>query len=386
MATVSPLTPVSVRGGPNPVGAYAAACMGAAELWKRLLQPVAGMFPGVPIIPTPRELSFSTFTYTADSVGANPDLPERIDIERLTMVGLGAGGGAAAYTLASMGRVHGALTVVEPDEVTHTNLNRLVIADAHDAEAERPKAELAGLLFALSPGLLVETFSTSYSKAATRLRPEDYRHVVATVHSRETRRELQYETPMVLWDAAATEHGDFWIWRMILGTTLCMHCKHPAGATDPEEGKAAQLAALLGLNAGLWLRKIRENERFTEDEIAGMATHTGDVDSAFALPRVGQRYGDWEADQCGRLNLPDAEEEVPIPFAPVIAGVLLAGEIVKEHHFPNAALDSYYWNTLVGQFMTGNRPQRRLPNPNCQFCHDPVYGEQYRRRWGAAPQ
>src|SRR5207249_2490943 len=109
------------------------------------------------------------------------------------------------------------------------------------------------------------------------------------------------------------------------------------------------------------------------------------IERGFALPRPGQRYGDWEAEQCGRLKLPDADEEVPIPFAPVMAGVLLAGEVIKEHHFPEAVLEGYYWNTLLGRFMPGNRPQRRLPDPDCGFCHDPAYVEQYRRRWAIPP-
>jgi hypothetical protein len=382
IATVSPDVPVPVRGAPNPVGAYAAACMGVAEVWKRLLQPHVWMFRGVPVVPVTAPFSFSTFTYAADGADANPDLPEQIDVARLTVVGLGAGGAAVAHTLASTGRLHGALTFVEPDEVTETNLNRLVIADVADAAAERPKVAIAGPLFASSPGVRVEPLPPmTFGKATARLGRENYRYVVAAVHSREARRELQYETPMVLWDAGATEDGEFRIWRMVLGTTICMHCKHPPGAADPEQAKAAQLSALLGLDPALWLQKIRENDRFTGDEVARMTAPARDVERGFALPWPDQRYGDWEAEQCGRLKLPDADEEVPIPFAPVMAGVLLAGEIIKEHHFAHAVLDGYYWNTLLGRFMPHNRPRRRPPGPSCAFCHDAAFVAQYRTRW-----
>jgi hypothetical protein len=160
-----------------------------------------------------------------------------------------------------------------------------------------------------------------------------------------------------------------------------MTCKHPPGQEDPEVLKAGQLEHLLGLDARTWLQKLRDNAPFTASECVAMEQHVGGHDLPLDLPREGQAFGDWEAAQCGRLRLPGVDEEIPVPFAPVMAGVLLAGEIVKQHHFGEAVLDSYYWNTLLGQFMRRNRPARRLPRPGCPICGDPAFREQYRRRW-----
>jgi len=158
-----------------------------------------------------------------------------------------------------------------------------------------------------------------------------------------------------------------------------MHCKHPI-ADDPEQRKAEQLTKLLGLSPDIWRRKIRDNEKFAEDEVRSIEQHRS-KDAPFHLPKPAQRFGDWEAEQCGRLVLPDLDEEIPLPFAPVLAGVLIAGEVIKEHYFPDAVLDSYYWNTLLGHFMARNQPRRRNPRANCSFCCDPVYLEQYKRLW-----
>jgi hypothetical protein len=100
-----------------------------------------------------------------------------------------------------------------------------------------------------------------------------------------------------------------------------------------------------------------------------------------AAPRPGQRFNDWEQEQCGKLALPEADDEVPIPFAPVMAGVLLAGEVVKQRCFPEHTLDSRYSNTLMGKFMVRSRPFRRTPRESCSFCHDPIYLSQHARRW-----
>lgn len=208
----------------------------------------------------------------------------------------------------------------------------------------------------------------------------DFEYVVAAMHSRAARRDLQFETPKVLWDAAASEDGEFRVWRMILGDSLCMHCKHPASAEDPEIAKAKQLTALLGLDEETWLRKKQNNEPFTSAEIMQISERIGS-DPGFQLPTVGERCDDWEASQCGKLQLEEIDEEVPIPFAPVAAGTLLAGEVIKEFCFPDAVLKSRYWNTLLGQFIRRATPQHPSPRPDCEFCSKEPYINQYRRRW-----
>lgn len=382
LATISPRSPLPIGRQVNPVGAYAAACLAVGEVCKHLLEPHRALFNGVPIVPLDAPLSFSTFAYRVGPGQPNPPLPQRIDLRRLTVVGLGAGGGALAFTLASIRDLRGVLHLVEPDEIIDPNLNRHVYADAEDVAAKRPKVEAAAALFRGFPDLAVLPRAASYSEMAPALRTDAYRYLVATVHSREARRELQFETPMVLWDAAATEQGEFFIWRMILGTTECMHCKHPTGQGDPEQEKAVQLTRLLGLDVATWLRKVRDNQPFTEEEIGTIRAHAASVGVSVDLPASGERYDDWERGQCGRLHLPEVDEEVPFPCAPVMAGVLLAGEIIKEHYFPEAVLDSYYWNTLFGRFMVHNQPHRRFPRTTCSFCHDEAFISQYRRRWG----
>ena len=377
--------PVPTSGAPNPVGAYAAACLCVAELWKRLLFPFRELFPGVPIVPLDRPLEFSTFNYKLGASERNPSIAPSMDLKRLTMIGVGAGGGAAAFTLASLPELIGTMNLIEPDVIEEPNLNRYIFADAEDALAQKPKVEVLKAILQKHPGATVNAIPEPFGRVGNALNTEDYRYTVAAVHSREARRELQYETPMVLWDAGATEDGEFRLWRLVLGTTECMWCKHPPGAEDPEHRKAVQLTQLLGLNAESWLRKLRNNAIFTQEEIAAITNHVSPNEIAFELPYEGQRYGDWEASQCGRLPLVDEDEEIPIPFAPVMAGILLAGEIIKEHMFPESVLDSYYWNTLMGRFMAHNGPHRRTPRPRCRFCQDEVYLSQYGRRWYEKP-
>lgn len=380
IAEVSPRVPVEVSGSPNPIGAYASACLAVAEVFKRLLKESELPLAGVPVVPSEEAIAFSCFRCSPGSQGPNPPLPDCIDLGRLTLVGAGAGGGALAYTLASVRGCRGEINAIEPDEVSDSNLNRLVMADAQDVVHGRKKAAVVESLFA-DTGVVARAMPVPFSAAADTLDAEDYRYVVSLVHSREARREIQHETPMVLWDAGATSDGAFRVWRHILGQTECMVCKHPRGESDPEDLQAQQLSGI-GLSRDAWLTKIRDNAPFSSAEIDALRTvlERGEA----SLPKVGQRFSDWFGENCGQLRLPDLEEEIPIPFAPVMAGVLLAGEVIKEHTFPEAVMHGYYWNTLLGKFMSVHGPAVRPPTPDCPFCSDAIFHEQYARRWRRA--
>ena len=204
------------------------------------------------------------------------------------------------------------------------------------------------------------------------------------MHSREARRAIQMETPRTIWDAGATEAGEFWIWRVLFGQSECLACRFRQDDRNPERTKALQLSQVLGLRQDDWLAKLRNNARFTEEDVKSIQLFTGDAITTYALPRAGQRFGDWEVEQCGKLMLPDVEDEIPIPFAPVMAGVLIAGEVIKHEMFPEFALDSRYWNALLGQFMRRNRPTRRSPRTDCPVCQSKAFRSQYARRWGEA--
>ncbi|MBW3595886.1 MAG: ThiF family adenylyltransferase [Planctomycetes bacterium] len=373
---------VPIAGSPNPVGAYTTAAFTVAEIWKQLLAPYGYLFPYVPMFPLHGDFAFSAFDYRHKADGPNPELPDSFSLGRLTTIGLGAGGAGAAYTLASLPDLRGQMRLIEPDEATLSNLNRLVVADAGDVRKKQPKVSIVAELLRRFPQLSVEPHASAFDAVRPSLRPTDYARVLAAVHSRAARHSIQLETPSVLWDAAATSTGEFHVWRVAFGRTQCLACRLASEDRDPEREKSRQLETLLGQPAAVWLRKIRDNERFTKTEAAALATALNEIASEAAPPTEGLRFGDWEAEQCGKLDLPDPDDEIPIPFAPVLAGVLLAGEVLKEAIFPRDVLNGTYWNTLVGRFMPQNQPRCPGPRPDCPICAKPAFHEQHARRRG----
>ena len=379
---VSSERPQNVSGDGNPVSINAAACFGVSEVFKRLLVRHTNLFSNVPVVPLAGHLVFSTLTYRTGEDQEELPFPETVDLGGLTLVGLGAGGGATAFTLASLSSLRGHVNLIEPDEIVESNLNRYVFADASDAHDGRSKTDVVADLFRSQSGLILKKYRHAFSDVVAEIPIDDFRQVSAAVHSREARREIQYETPRVLWDAAASEDGEFRIWRSIFGKSECMFCKHPRNEQDPERKRALQLAKVLGIAVDSLLNKIKNNGTFTSTDCERILAHV-DGTQEFELPSPNQRLDDWESSQCGRLHLSTVEDDVPIPFSPVMAGVLIAGEIIKERLFQELVLDSYYFNTLLGNFMTRVVPNRRRPRDECEHCGDLVFQRQYRRRWGS---
>jgi len=368
-------------GPANPIGAYAAACFAAAEIWKTLLQPVASLLPGIPVAPLAGDFRFSTFTYGTQMGQDDPGLPSAPRLEPLTIVGVGAGGSATAFTLGSISGICGDLCLIDPDEVTDTNLNRLVVAAASDGQNRTKKTELVRTILSSCTGFTVNSLPYALTDVIKGLSPVELRHVVAAVHSRSAREQLQWETPQVVWDAAASETGEFYVYRVELDRTPCLCCRFVHEQMNPEQVKAEQLAMALGLPVASVVAKMRDNQPFTEDEAAAVAAKLQADGQVAHPPSPGQRLAEWEAEQCGKLKLSNPDDEIPIPFAPVMAGVLLAGEVMKQNFFPGSVLASRYWNTLMGKFMLRNRALNPAREPACAVCSQPVLLDQFRRRW-----
>ena len=381
LANVSSLGPQFLCPDINPVGAYTAATLAVSETWKRILLPIQDKIHSIRITPLDGAMSFSTFDYSLNKSSKNPILPKEIDIDCLTMIGLGAGGGAAAYTLASLADVKGMVTLIDPDEIEASNLNRYVYADHHGADLKKKKVLCIKELFSKFRNLKIRTFSEPFLSVQKNLKIEDYKQVVAAVDNRKTRREIQYQTPEVILDAAATEKGDFFIWRMILGQTECMLCKHPESHEDVERIQAEQLSMVFGLTPEIWYRKTGNNDVFSGKEVDEIAIATAASNLKISLPEPAQRFQEWFQKNCGRFMLPEIEGEIPIPFAPVMSGILQAGEVIKRNSFPDSALNGYYWNTLTARFNPHIKPQIKKPKEDCIFCHDDSFVEQYKRRW-----
>ena len=136
----------------NPVGAYVAACIGAAELFKSIF----GRFHNKPRIGS---LTFSAFDYGFRNIPfCNPLLPASASIHDINFISMGAINSAVIYTLCSIPNLLIEASIAEPENLDVSNLNRYAFSLAEDAINKISKIDSA-LKFAkssLTPNKLIK--------------------------------------------------------------------------------------------------------------------------------------------------------------------------------------------------------------------------------------
>lgn len=360
----------------NPVGAYTAGCIGCAEVFKHFLQ------EGTGDINAPIEhidhITFSTLDYsTSQSDPPNPPLPDDINVGELNVIGVGAGGGACIHVLSVLKTLDGYIRLVDPDEVSRSNLNRYIWAVADDVD--RDKTAIGKEVLETQHAVDIESYPVSFGKLQDRFFESGLDLLISTVDKSEVRRNIQWEFPETVLDAATDQRGKYVVSKIQFGETQCLGCKY-----DQEgDGKRREMEALsehLGLDVDELLELDQHNGAFSEEQVAEIQCFVDD-DVEFELPRPGDRFSDWrQAEQCGQMVLERSDTEVPIPFLPVTAGVLLAGEVIKHRHHSEYMVDNRFAHNML--FKPREVLQKpRGPNDDCIICQDEDAKQHYNEKW-----
>jgi len=368
----------------NPIGAYAAACIGGMEVFKRVFLKKSNL-----LLPekTPfdvrwrlkfikDQLSFSAFDYRVNGNPAyNPSLPLTINVGNLTIAGVGAGGGAVAYTLASLHDLEGRMTLIDPDEVKPSNMNRYVYALHTDSVGNRPKVEALKELLKDFKKLDVQACQNSYQELTASRGIGNIDVLISTVDTKETRRNMQWDMPRVILDAAVVL-TDFYVRRVDIGKSPCLICTH--SPKEVERPLEEVLSEVIGLSASEIAKLRSTNACLTQEHINRMTKSSEKF--GFTLPSVGERFSDWLMMHCGELVLSATQERFPLPFATVLPGILIAGEVIKERYFPKDVLQNYYSYDMINLPASGMTEIK--PVSDCIFCSSLTTREKFAKKYG----
>jgi hypothetical protein len=358
----------------NPVGANVAVCLAISEAFKYLLKNL-GLDSALkrPLVFRERA-HFSAYDYSLDSPDAdNPALPSEFKVGPLLVAGVGSGGSAAILTLSAMPGIKGPFALVDPDEIVGRNLQRYPFAILRHAKEAVKKVRIAAGLLGCDSDQERLVDDKPYEACAEELRRRGFLDlVVATVHTGTARRGIQKDLPRVLLDGAVTENGEAVVRRVFFGVSACMGCFYPQTSIYDETKVMAQA---LGLEISEVQELMGSNGRFNANQVHRMS------ERITAPPMVGERWGDWRQ-KCAKLPLfvENRSTEVPAAFVTAIAGVLIAGEVLKERAFPQAVLKSYYVLDTLGRFSPAY-PYLRRPSEDCDICGDPDALEVYHKRY-----
>lgn len=369
----------------NPVGAYVAANLGCLEVFKKVFVKKADL-----IIPEKsnydfrwntkhlqKELTFNTFDYSIDKKNINnPTLPKVINVRELVTVGIGAGGGACLYTLASLPLLDGIFHLIDPDEVKGSNLNRYIYATHLDADDNKPKVDVMKEIISRNSQCTIEPQHIPYTKFSEQLNGKPVDLLISTVDTRQTRVDIQWDLPKIILDAAVAGTW-FYINRIEFGENACLGCRfYQNGSSESIE---TRLSKVIGLQADVIASLRANNSPIEPDHIEVMKPFSEKHN--FSLPNVGERFQDWYVYHCSQIPIDgQINIQIPVPFATVIPGILLAGEVIKQRHFKDYTSRDYFSYDVFAMSMDSLETIKK--RKDCPICSNQITLERYKRKNG----
>ncbi|TNC65786.1 E2 ligase fold family C protein [Rubellimicrobium roseum] len=385
LAKVSTRGPVGVGGTALPFGAGAAACLGAANVFRSIF---ADLLPASAGLDADARLSLLDFS-TGAAATQGDDAPD-VDLGLTHLAGLGAIGNGVIWALARMPHLTGALHLVDHEVVDLSNLQRYVLA--RQSDVGRVKVEIAReALLAGRTSLVPVPFHQRWAEYIAGQGHRPMARVVTALDTAKDRIAVQASLPARILNAW-TQAGDLGVSQHgFLGDEACLACLYlPQGAVSNEDEVIARALALpLEQPVLLDLRERLVNgqavgETFVRDAAARLG-----LEPASLLGFSGEPLRQFYAKAvCGaQVIQPQAGRgpvEVPLAFQSAMAGVMLAANLVAEAGGLRA---SPLKTTTVLDMMRplGRRLGIRVLKPaptaaaNC-ICQDPDFIAAYRRK------
>jgi hypothetical protein len=412
LSTHVPLTSGRTR---NPYGAGAAACLGAAAVFRavfaqQLDSRIISSDASCACTPVSSDAGeavwFSLLTGAVLPQGdAGPLLPEHIPIDETYLVGLGAIGQTVAWALSRTPGLEGTLHLVDHQSVDDTNPQRYVWIT--DADVHRPKVDVAAGHFAGTHGpicgatdgrpqiagqLRIARHPTTWAAMAAASEDYHFERVLLALDSASDRVAAQASLPR--WIANAwTQPENLGVSRHPrFGEGACVACLYfPQGA---RKSRDVLVAEAIGFRGEPELLEVR------------LLLASGAPVSASFLSRVAERLGipldpllafegapleDFYAHAvCGGVLLRlggDAayarEVQVPMAFQSALAGLLLAAELVADAGKLREALVPTRTEVdllrPLGARLTS--PAAAHQSGRC-LCHDAVFRSRYAAKYG----
>ena len=349
----------------SPFGPLLAAALGAAEVFKALLQPPEGTVARF------GPSTVSCFDYSIHGSDPGPQLPAHMTLPLSLLAGIGAVGNAFLLSLSFVSGLKGDLLAVDKEVIDWTNLNRYLLAFEKDADPNQPmkKAELAVRLFR-GRNLRVLPFHEPLESVLsmihnrTMTRPKI---VLSAVDNNEARWLMQRLWPDLILEGA-TDHTLSQVSRHKYATPhACLGCIHPKPAHSNNEISYVQLAAhVSGIRAdAIALSHQHASLTLAEDHISPAAT---DEQRGLLRRHAGKTICSILSELEKISTIPPAKLPVQpaVSFVSMAAGLLMAGELVKQlAGWPSALktlfqLDFFYplENALL-------QPVHRVPTCDC---------------------
>jgi len=327
IAKVSTQEPVSCGSTRNPFGAAAAACFGAANLFRIIFNDYLEQGD------IDRHIIFSLLDFSFNKANVeNPSL-SRTQLGESFLIGVGAIGNGAIWALSKLEDIEGKLHLIDPENIETTNLQRYVLCTQNDIG--KSKVEVAGSLIAKS-SLEVSLHPQQWGEYLNSRSNFHLERVAVAVDSAKDRCSIQASLPQWIVNAW-TQLGNLGVSKHeFLGDFACLMCLYLPN--EKQKNEDMLIAEAVGLSSELMLVRelLYKNTPMGYEVVEKIArSHNISVDEILEYQDKPLRTFYTEA-ICGGVILAlkvDAQDdvfraEVPLAFQSALAGILLASELV----------------------------------------------------------
>lgn len=390
--------PVGCGSSEIPFGAGAAACLGAAWVFRQVFRdylPPASAVPGSKQDPEAVDASLIDFT----SGTTRPD-SSAINIGETFLVGVGAIGNAAAWALARFPDLHGVLHLVDGERLDLSNVQRYVLA--READEHRGKVDLAaeewdtaGNNGGARNAVVVQPHPYHWDEFTARRGNYRFDRVLLALDSADDRIMAQASLPR--WIANAwTQPENLGVSRHdFLGSGPCVACLYlPRGSRKNLDQLVAEAIRAEGPEALMEVRtKLYTGEPIGTEFIQAVAARMM-IPLEPLLPFASASlHAFYTRAICGGVLLglgadfgPAKPAEVPMAFQSAMAGILLAAELVVDagRLRPAALPARTELNLLRAAGSLALRPHSPAIKDNSGrcICVDDVFRIAYLRKYG----
>lgn len=367
-AAVSSSSPRSCGPSGNPFGAGAAACLAAANLFRRVFLPAGRL-----------DVDATFEVIDAKKVGRTP-LHRSKRIGEIVLAGAGAIGNATAWALART-PIEGTLAIVDPESIDLGNLQRYVLAERNDESADKPSV----LARYFSGPIKAQTYRQELAAFAED-RAQRVEHLLLALDSARDRRAGQAVLPR--WIANAwTQPGDLGLSVHDFLEGACVNCLYlPQTASLSDD---AIIAEAFGVPTRvLQIRLLlHKGEGVPRDLLEAIAV-AREVPIEALLPFEGRSVRALYAEGfCGgaviplaRVGAPRSELHVPLAHQSALAGILLGGAAVRRYLAPLKGSSITQIDVLRPLPTFHSRPAAKDPRGIC-ICQDEDYRAVYRQKF-----
>lgn len=359
----------------NPYSSGAAAALAAWRVFQTVFTQKTLVAQELP------DISLSLLDYGTNSGVA--DILPSVNVGEVAVAGIGAVGNPALWAWARHAGLTGKFHLIDPEDVELSNLQRYCLpfhSDVGLGKAQLAARELLNskLSHKLWPCSL-EDFAKKYEGI------EKLPSICVSVDNIDGRRTAQALLPRLVVNGWTSDNGLGASWHRFIGKSACLACLYqPKNASLSQTEMAAQA---LGIPHDqlvvLWVTE----KPLEADAIKTVETHLGLLEGKL-VDWKGKRVQDvYSGVICGQVGLDLAGigrvATVPLAHQSVLAGILMAAELVKRSD-PTLEATSQLEPLIIWDDVMRKPPKywtaMRAKEPEC-FCNDAVYQSVYSAKW-----